>query len=165
MNNLLSYCGLVDARIRAPEKDLPVSKVRTFWETHKIWKNLPRGFDDEDIFFQILCASQKVQTLCIRFRLTVRIFLRGLWLRRWLCYIRWGLLPISNFGRGLTPPIGVARWGSTPSRLLFFLNRVGSNVKLIILVFIGSSCWGCWSTLKEMIIFKNNFSIFEKNIF
>ena len=24
MNNLLSYCGLVDARISAPEKDLPV---------------------------------------------------------------------------------------------------------------------------------------------
>ena len=24
MNNLLSYCGLVDARIRASEKDLPV---------------------------------------------------------------------------------------------------------------------------------------------
>ena len=20
-------------------------KVRTFWETHKIWKNLPHGFD------------------------------------------------------------------------------------------------------------------------
>ena len=25
MNNLLSYCGLVDARISAPDKDLPVS--------------------------------------------------------------------------------------------------------------------------------------------
>ena len=24
MNNLLSYCGLVDARIKASEKDLPV---------------------------------------------------------------------------------------------------------------------------------------------
>ena len=22
-----------------------VTKVRTFWETHKIWKNLPHGFD------------------------------------------------------------------------------------------------------------------------
>ena len=22
-----------------------VCKVRTFWETHKIWKNLPHGFD------------------------------------------------------------------------------------------------------------------------
>ena len=27
MNNLLSYCGLVDARIRASNKDLPVSMV------------------------------------------------------------------------------------------------------------------------------------------
>ena len=27
INNLLSYCGLVDARIRASEKDLPVSSV------------------------------------------------------------------------------------------------------------------------------------------
>ena len=26
MNNLLSYCGLVDARISASEKDLPVSQ-------------------------------------------------------------------------------------------------------------------------------------------
>ena len=25
MNNLLSYCGLVDAKIRASDKDLPVS--------------------------------------------------------------------------------------------------------------------------------------------
>ena len=27
MKNLLSYCGLVDARISASEKDLPVSKI------------------------------------------------------------------------------------------------------------------------------------------
>ena len=27
MNNLLSYCGLVDARISASEKDLPVTHV------------------------------------------------------------------------------------------------------------------------------------------
>ena len=27
MNNLLSYCGLVDARISAPEKDLPVETL------------------------------------------------------------------------------------------------------------------------------------------
>ena len=29
MNNLLSYCGLVDARIRASNKDLPVHT--TYW--------------------------------------------------------------------------------------------------------------------------------------
>ena len=50
-------------------------KVRTFWETHKIWKNIPHGFDksadllskhqnhEEFFFFQIMCASQKVWTL------------------------------------------------------------------------------------------------------
>ena len=27
MNNLSSYCGLVDAKIRASDKDLPVSKL------------------------------------------------------------------------------------------------------------------------------------------
>ena len=30
MNNLLSFCGLVDARISASEKDLPVQMV-VFW--------------------------------------------------------------------------------------------------------------------------------------
>ena len=28
MNNLLSYCGLVDARISASEKNLPVSETK-----------------------------------------------------------------------------------------------------------------------------------------
>ena len=42
-------------------------KVRIFWETHKIWKNLPWGFVNQLIylvnvktkedFFQIMCAS------------------------------------------------------------------------------------------------------------
>jgi hypothetical protein len=27
MNNLLSYCGLVDAKIRASDKDLPVHRI------------------------------------------------------------------------------------------------------------------------------------------
>ena len=30
MNNLLSYCGLVDARISASDKDLPVSSHKNF---------------------------------------------------------------------------------------------------------------------------------------
>ena len=33
MNNLLSYCGLVDARISATEKDLPV-QTNTHTHTH-----------------------------------------------------------------------------------------------------------------------------------
>ena len=28
MNNLLSYCGLIDAKIRASDKDLPVYRTR-----------------------------------------------------------------------------------------------------------------------------------------
>ena len=31
MNNLFSYCGLVDARIRASEKDLPVPSISTIY--------------------------------------------------------------------------------------------------------------------------------------
>jgi hypothetical protein len=30
MNNLLSYCGLVDTRIRASVKDLPVQELLRF---------------------------------------------------------------------------------------------------------------------------------------
>ena len=59
MNNLSSYCGLVDAKIRASDKDLPVLlstynkhtsdlnvvKVRTFWEGHKILRYLHCRFD------------------------------------------------------------------------------------------------------------------------
>ena len=45
-------------------------KVRNFWETHKIWKNLPRGFDktadlfskcqnhEEDFFSNYVCFSK-----------------------------------------------------------------------------------------------------------
>ena len=52
-----------------------LGKVWSFWGTHKIWKNLPHGFDksadllskrqNHEKIFQIICASQKVQTLDI----------------------------------------------------------------------------------------------------
>ena len=32
MNNLLSYCGLTDARMSTSEKDLPVSDLKVFVE-------------------------------------------------------------------------------------------------------------------------------------
>ena len=35
MNNLLSYCGLVDARISASGKDLPVLKNSDFLKANK----------------------------------------------------------------------------------------------------------------------------------
>ena len=42
MNNLLSYCGLIDARISASEKDLPVQGKcwHTFREILDIWMKL-----------------------------------------------------------------------------------------------------------------------------
>ena len=45
MNNLLSYCGLVDAKIRAPDKDLPVplsvlSSIKEFLGAGKLSENL-----------------------------------------------------------------------------------------------------------------------------
>ena len=43
MNNLSSYCGLVDAKIRAFDKDLPV--LLTFFKTWK--KCLPEDGDAE----------------------------------------------------------------------------------------------------------------------
>ena len=33
MNNLSSYCGLVDAKIRASDKDLPVQNCHTYYGT------------------------------------------------------------------------------------------------------------------------------------
>ena len=58
MNNILSYCGIVDARISASEKDLPTTGTFTSKESNaeklvgvvkfiysekptKIWRNLP----------------------------------------------------------------------------------------------------------------------------
>ena len=39
MNNLLSYCGLVDTKIRASEKDLPVT-VKVFINIDKPHENI-----------------------------------------------------------------------------------------------------------------------------
>ena len=43
--------------------EVDLFKVRTFWETHKNLRNLRQALDVED-FFQILCVSQNVRTLC-----------------------------------------------------------------------------------------------------
>ena len=42
MNNLLSYCGLVDARISASEKDLPVQQTGSSNDITKFY--LPQSF-------------------------------------------------------------------------------------------------------------------------
>ena len=38
MNNLLSYCGLIDGKIRASDKDLPVPKWR-YCRQHHVWRD------------------------------------------------------------------------------------------------------------------------------
>ena len=43
MDNLLSYCGLVDARISASEKNLPVKKAQKFFN-NGIGKNFTRVY-------------------------------------------------------------------------------------------------------------------------
>ena len=51
-----------------------ISKVQTFWEVHIIWKKSSSWFgrllskctNHEEDFFQILCVSQKVQTLILK---------------------------------------------------------------------------------------------------
>ena len=55
MNNLSSYCGLVDAKIRASDKDLPVQKVSA--NNMNIKKELP------EIFQSILDSSQMICTM------------------------------------------------------------------------------------------------------
>ena len=46
MSNLLSYWGLVDAKIRASDKDLPVTEVIEIFSMFGQWKKtLPRQFD------------------------------------------------------------------------------------------------------------------------
>ena len=76
-------------------------KVRTFRETHKIWKNLPHGFDisadllskrqnHEEHVFQIMCASQKVRTLS----LMMTLFSEKNTYSCMSLYMRW---PLRNF--------------------------------------------------------------------
>ena len=41
MNNLSSYCGLVDAKIRASDKDLPVKQIFNLHSVAKVYAVLP----------------------------------------------------------------------------------------------------------------------------
>ena len=56
MNNLLSYCGLVDAKIRASDIDLPVFKefVKTW---HELINRVPFGSVD---FITIFCLPRTI---------------------------------------------------------------------------------------------------------
>ena len=74
--DVLYHIGLSSGSqdLKAMFGDIKVCKVRTFCETHKVWKNLPHGFDKsadllskrqnhEEDFFRIMCAYQKVRSL------------------------------------------------------------------------------------------------------
>ena len=46
-----------------------ISNVRTFWETHKIWKNLPHGFDKSaDLLSKCQNHEEDVFELCVLLR-------------------------------------------------------------------------------------------------
>ena len=64
MNNLLSYCGLVDARIRASNKDLPVS-IRFRYDVHLIIYNICKCQSDCYMILHIfsLTNTEKPQNL------------------------------------------------------------------------------------------------------
>ena len=53
MNNLSSYCGLVDAKIRASDKDLPVTKIKIFDDNREHNKKVESGGK--------LCGTDKSQ--------------------------------------------------------------------------------------------------------
>ena len=51
MNNLSSYCGLVDAKIRASDKDLPVHPLHTVRKLKKwkVWKKCSKRLVRENM--------------------------------------------------------------------------------------------------------------------
>ena len=49
MNNLLSYCGLLDARIRASDKNLPVPTYVNSLEVQLVTKSFPIIPDPSDL--------------------------------------------------------------------------------------------------------------------
>ena len=70
MKNMSSYCGLVDAKIRASDKDLPVqlTLVANFLALWHCWVMTWTALDLHSIFwFQILHDNPKVDMLCDMF--------------------------------------------------------------------------------------------------
>ena len=55
MNSLLSYCGLVDAKIRASDKDLPVNQILP--TLHEIYQNVNSIFFIEILDSYIFVAE------------------------------------------------------------------------------------------------------------
>ena len=42
-------------------------KVRTFWETHKIWKSLPHGFDKLAVYLVNVKTMKKIAQIFVAF--------------------------------------------------------------------------------------------------
>ena len=59
MNNLLSYCGLVDPRIRASEKDLPV-KLHLLTPQDKLWNDEWKNLEVPEPFWAIFWPGGQV---------------------------------------------------------------------------------------------------------
>ena len=57
MTNLSSYCGLVDAKIRASDKNLPVSKF--LWSVTLPYGNVSHGLSIQEWFCFISCRTCK----------------------------------------------------------------------------------------------------------
>ena len=76
MNNLLSYCGLTDAKMRASEKDLPVYSLYSsvmavfaykFNNTYKIF--LVRVFINSRMFLITSATQENQKQPCFRLKL------------------------------------------------------------------------------------------------
>ena len=68
MNNLLSYCGLTDARMSASEKDLPVIKKETLHQKEKCYVVFIKWQDYFDYLVNKTYRSVLggTQNLCLR---------------------------------------------------------------------------------------------------
>ena len=104
MNNLLSYCGLVDARINASEKDLPVRGTDQFPSMTLIW-NLLACHMWVTILFLLHRPSLVFWSLLLRYLLD-GLFLAGSmseWYFRTLFGIRfrWWLTALRRLLKGI----------------------------------------------------------------
>ena len=94
MNNLLSYCGLVDAKIRASDKDLPVimkQQQTSAKQTRMSGEQNTSGlFDDLDELFGTLTAEEVAELSIVDpdVRLFIIIEYKCIFFRKTtLCYI------------------------------------------------------------------------------
>ena len=62
MNNLSSNCGLVDAKIRASDKDLPVfGSYGHIWVSHRLKKNISQEHKKQGDDFRLDFLEAKLQ--------------------------------------------------------------------------------------------------------